>query len=319
MRDIAVTTAPEPSTCHRKVPMLHTGLGWDGMRIFIIIPTVGRAESVCRSLQWLENQTRLPDGIIVIGATMEDIAGCEGATHLPLECMIGRKGSSAQRNVGLDHAEGRADIALFLDDDFVPAPDYIEHLERAFAEDENIVGLTGRLIVDGVHGTGIGFEEAFSVIHAYVPPHPPRREPRLGLYGCNMAVRLSAARGIRFDERLPLYGWQEDIDYSYQIGKRGSMALDERLIGVHLGLKHGRTSGKRFGYSQIANPVYLLGKQTIPRKRAYRIMWRNVVSNLIRSLRPEAYIDRRGRLLGNAVAIVDLAKGKLRPERILEL
>jgi GT2 family glycosyltransferase len=291
----------------------------EDMRIFIIIPTVGRAESVRRAVQWLEQQTRLPDGILVIGATPGDIAGCADATHLPLECMIGSKGSSAQRNVGLDRAEGRADIALFFDDDFVPAPDYIAQVEKAFVEEPALVGLTGRLIADGVHGTGLSFDQAFALIRAYVPPHVPLRAPRLGLYGCNMAIRLSAAQGIRFDERLPLYGWQEDVDYSFQVGRRGTMALDEHMVGVHLGLKQGRTSGKRFGYSQIANPVYLLGKQTIPPRRAYRIMWRNVSSNLVRSLRPEAHIDRRGRLLGNALAIVDLATGRLKPERILEL
>jgi GT2 family glycosyltransferase len=288
------------------------------MRIFIIIPTVGRAESVSRTIAWLERQTRPPDGIVVIGASAEDIAGCDGATHLPLEYMIGRKGSCAQRNLGLDHIEGRADIVLFIDDDFVPAPDYIEHLEWAFTDDPTLVGVTGRLVLDGVHGAGFSFEQAISAIRNDVPVRPPRREPRAGLYGCNMAVRLAAARGIRFDERLPLYGWQEDIDYSFRVGRQGAMVLDERLTGVHLGLKQGRTSGKRFGYSQIANPVYLLGKRTIPRKRAYRIMWRNIASNLVRSVRPEAHIDRRGRLLGNAVAIIDLAMGKLRPERILE-
>ena len=34
------------------------------------------------------------------------------------------------------------------------------------------------------------------------------------------------------------------------------------LRGVHLGNKRGRVSGLRFGYSQIANPIYLLQKGT---------------------------------------------------------
>ena len=32
----------------------------------------------------------------------------------------------------------------------------------------------------------------------------------------------------RFDEALPLYGWQEDIDFTTQIGRRGRLVLAGR-------------------------------------------------------------------------------------------
>jgi hypothetical protein len=86
-----------------------------------------------------------------------------------------------------------------------------------------------------------------------------------------------------------------------------------------MGEKIGRTSGLRLGYSQIANPLYLLGKRSIPRDLAWRIMRNNMSSNLWGSLWPEPYIDRRGRLTGNLIAIRDLAMRRLHPRRILEL
>jgi hypothetical protein len=46
---------------------------------------------------------------------------------------------------------------------------------------------------------------------------------------------------------------------------------------------------------------------------------RNMAMNIVRSLWPEPYIDRRGRLNGNFVAVRDLLSGKLSPERILDL
>jgi hypothetical protein len=91
------------------------------------------------------------------------------------------------------------------------------------------------------------------------------------------------------------------------------------LTGVHLGAKGGRTSGKRLGYSQIANPVYLLRKRTMPRQLAWRLMARNLAANMLLSVWPEPYIDRRGRLLGNAAALYDLLRGRIHPERILSL
>ena len=61
--------------------------------------------------------------------------------------------------------------------------------------------------------------------------------------------------------------------FSYQLGQRGPIcSLPDRLAGVHMGAKGGRTSGRRLGYSQIANPVYLLRKKTIPPKLALRLI-----------------------------------------------
>jgi GT2 family glycosyltransferase len=289
------------------------------MRTFVIIPTIGRAQCVCDALKWLERQTARPAGIVVIGVSPEDIEGVEAATDLPVEALLWDIGSSSQRNRGLHHIHGRADIALFLDDDFIPLPTYIEDMEKLFEDRPDIVGMTGRMIEDGIHGTGISFATATTMIERDQAPEKPELHARQGLYGCNMAIRLAAATGVRFDERLKFYGWQEDIDFSFQIGKRGCLVKYDKLGGVHMGIKRGRTSGRRFGYSQIANPVYLLKKQTIPQARAYKIMWRNVASNLLRSIRPEPHIDRHGRLAGNMLALKDLLLGRLRPERIVDL
>jgi hypothetical protein len=130
---------------------------------------------------------------------------------------------------------------------------------------------------------------------------------------------LDAAKGLWFDESLPLYGWQEDVDYSFQLGRKGTLVYTNLLSGVHLGMKGGRTSGRRLGYSQIANPVYLLRKKTIPPRLAWRLMTRNLAANLVRSIWPEPYVDRAGRLSGNAAALVDLLRGRIHPERILKL
>jgi hypothetical protein len=136
-----------------------------------------------------------------------------------------------------------------------------------------------------------------------------------------MAFRVDPIRlnSIIFDENLPLYGWLEDIDFSGQLTHHGLIVKTKSLRGVHLGIKLGRTSGVRFGYSQIANPIYLTRKGTMSRKHARTIMSRNIAANFIRSLYPEKWIDRRGRLKGNVLALIDFAVGRSSPRRILEL
>lgn len=289
------------------------------MRITVIIATTGRAELLRHTVARLAHQTRLPDSIVVSAVGPADVAGVEGVEGVPTETIFAEKGLPRQRNAGLRHVEGKTDVVVFFDDDFVPADTYLQKLEEIFTLRPNVVGATAKLLADGIKTPGIAFEEAVGMVEAHVPVDIVREQPLPALYGCNLCVRLSAAQDIWFDERLPLYGWQEDVDYSYRLGQNGTLVYTNLLTGVHLGAKGGRTSGKRLGYSQIANPVYLLRKKTIPPRLAMRLMWRNCVANMARSVFPEATVDRRGRLQGNITALVDLARGRIHPERILQL
>jgi hypothetical protein len=134
-----------------------------------------------------------------------------------------------------------------------------------------------------------------------------------------MSLRSSAIGENRFDERLPLYAWLEDIDFSHRLSKLGILLKSGRLYGVHLGIKRGRTSGVRFGYSQIANVVYLNKKGTMQPGLGRKLLTSQLTSNLLKSVTPEPYIDRRGRLKGNLLAVWDLITGKLDPGRISKL
>jgi hypothetical protein len=174
---------------------------------------------------------------------------------------------------------------------------------------------------DGAHGPGLSLAQGLELLRS-VPQTPSVEfEPRAGTYGCNMAFRMAPiqANQLRFDENLPLYGWQEDIDFSLRQAPFGRTLKCYRLIGVHLGVKAGRTSGVRFGYSQIANPIYLINKGTMSWQHAKMLMWRNIAANLLRSLYPEPWIDRKGRLKGNLIALADVLTSRLSPMRILKL
>jgi GT2 family glycosyltransferase len=285
------------------------------LRIIVAIATVGRADLTRQTVDALADQTRPPDGIIVVGAGTDDIRDVECARGDP-KVLISRRGSCSQRNEALDIARGDAEIVVFLDDDFVPALDFLENVENIFEESPDIVGVTGELIADGIHSTGYTVEEAQELIDKRSSDVDPVFLPRQALYGCNMAIRLSAAEGLMFDETLPLYGWLEDIDFTYQLGSRGRLISTALVTGVHLGTKGGRTSGKRAGYSQVANVIYLWRKGTMQPGLGEQLMRQNLLSNLVRSIRPEPHIDRRGRLWGNLVALKDLAFGRIDPRRI---
>jgi hypothetical protein len=54
-------------------------------------------------------------------------------------------------------------------------------------------------------------------------------------------------------------------------------------------------------------------------RRAIGHIGKNMAMNIVRAIRPEPYVDRRGRLHGNLLALRDLMARRMVPERILEL
>lgn len=291
------------------------------MRIAVIVATLGRRQAAEDLVRDLCAQTRLPDRVIFAVTTPEDAP--ERNPLLANETLpVERKGSCVQRNRAIDRVASDCDIIVFFDDDFIPESRYLERLERAFAADQGIAGLTGLVVADGVSGAGLEREEALKAIARHVARFPdgsPDSRELFGLYGCNMAVRTAALGSRRFDEAMPLYGWLEDLDLTNQLLHEGRLLRLDCLIGVHRGIKAGRTSGIRLGYSQIANAFYLARKGTAPARPMYENILKHFFVNLVRSIRPEPFIDRRGRLWGNLVGLRDIWRGESRPDRILEL
>ncbi|MBP0463965.1 glycosyltransferase family 2 protein [Roseomonas sp. PWR1] len=289
------------------------------MRIAIGIATRGRAAILAAVLRDLERQSRRADRVIVCHVTAEDVAGCDAIPGI--EFITAPAGLPRQRNAILD-AAADCDVVLFLDDDFLCAPDYLAVTEAAFATRPDMVVATGTVVADGANGPGFSVEEGAALLAADIPPADRMAmAPHFNGYGCNMAFRMATVRahGIRVDERLPLYAWYEDIDVTRQLGRHGAILRLAGARGVHLGSKSGRVAQVRLGYSQVVNPVYLARKGTFPWNHAIPSAARHCLANLVRSIRPEPWADRWGRFRGNMIGLWDLIRGKAAPERILEL
>ena len=289
--------------------------------LVVCIATTGRAAVLTETLRELCRQTRRPDRVFVCPARSVDVEDAE-VSALPLPLMIvpaSAPGLAAQRNRLLAAADD-ASLVLFLDDDFLPAPDYLAELEALFAARPDCVIATGHVLADGATNQGYSPDDGRAILQAR--PVPSRTlAPVFNAYGCNMAVRWSALRGrCLFDEALPLYAWAEDVDFSRQAARYGTVLKAGALVGVHLAAKHGRVSGLRFGYSQIANQVYLARKGTLTVSGCLRKAAENVAANLVGAIRGhEPFVDRRGRLAGNLLGIRDVLTGRSSPGRILSL
>jgi GT2 family glycosyltransferase len=292
------------------------------LKLAVGIATVGRREVLSETVKLLASQNRLPDQLIICPVNRGDIdLEYTRSFPAPVEVLFGSAGLPAQRNLILA-ACSDADVVVFFDDDFFAEANYLAEVEKTFLTNPGMIALTGALIADGIKGPGISTQEGLEILRKVDGTRAGDAiSPVAGAYGCNMAFLLKPIRAnaIQFDENLPLYGWQEDTDFSRRLARYGIILRSERLLGVHLGTKGGRTSGVRLGYSQVANLTYLVRKGSVSKGYAAKMISKNLLANHSNLLAPEPWIDRPGRCKGNWIAILDFVRGRDDPRRILTL
>lgn len=292
------------------------------LKIAIAIATAGRREVLAETLAFMRHQTRQPDELLICPAKPADL-DLQSLNNYPAKTQVvhGSIGASAQRNVLIDATQ--ADVLIFFDDDFIPAEDFLAECEALFLRHPEIVVATGKPLADGIGGPGLTAGQAARLIAEAGPNNATEAlVPVNNGYGCNMAVRMAPVRKhqVRFDEDLPLYSWLEDVDFSRQLAPYGTIVGAARLRGVHLGTKRsGRTSGRRFGYSQVANRIHIMRKGNMSFLQVVHGCLRHLTANLVKTAFPEPWVDRRGRLDGNLMALADWAKGRVDPRKIIQL
>jgi glycosyltransferase involved in cell wall biosynthesis len=292
------------------------------MKTVVIVATRGRPQEVSSLVGALTRQTVLPDRIIVSACDHNDIG--QIAANKNFEVVFGLPGLTVQRNKGLSLVRGECDIVIFFDDDFIPSRYWIENVQNIFATHPDVTSATGLVLADGVKRGGMQWADGQRIVEradlfktSDVGNYALERGR--SAYGCNMAFRATSVEGLAFDERLALYGWLEDRDFSVRASNRTGMVKANSLWGVHLGSIRARTSGLRFGYSQIVNPWYLKKKGSMTFLEAVRYMARGLLRNALGTILPGSTVDRLGRFKGNLIGLKDIMIGQPAPEKVTEL
>jgi GT2 family glycosyltransferase len=287
-------------------------------RVAVAIATRGRPSVVARCLAALKDQSHPIDRILIACNSGDDIPHDLSADKV--DVLYGPAGLTKQRNNALAHLPADTDLVIFFDDDFVAHGDYVKAMVALFTQDAGVAGATGDVVADGINGKAIEFEDALRRLRTIsVDPTKPTLVENFSPYGCNMAFRRASLAGLTFDERLVLYGWQEDRDFGAQVARRGRIVRLNTACGIHLGFRGGRVPGIRLGYSQVINPLYLHRKSNMTLAKAVGHIAKNMLANAVKTFILKDGEDRAGRLKGNALAVVDVLRGRLEPEKVLRL
>ena len=296
------------------------------LKVAVVVATAGRPEVAGELLADLRRQTYPHDVILSVpdAGSLPD-----GVQEGDPGVVIKARGLPAQRNAGLRAAvEQGADIVVMFDDDAVPRRDYLEQAVAHLAAHPDVVGVTGRVVLDGATAPqAVDRAEAEDALAASSDPAPRAWTDCRELYGCNFAFRTAGIGGEEFDERLPAYGWLEDHDFARRLMRHGRLHRVESCVAVHRGVKSGgRTAHLRLGYAQVMNPYYLWRKGSFPLWLLLQEAGQRVGKNAVRAVGGDSAdpadterSSRRRRLRGNLLALADIARGRVTPERMVEL
>jgi GT2 family glycosyltransferase len=296
-----------------------------GTSISVVIASKGRPDSVSETIENLQRQTLKPKEIIIVVPSVEDLPGKQWGDEV--QYIVGPLGLTVQRNRGIEAISNTVTYIGFFDDDFELKSDYLEQAVAFMNANLSVVGISGRILVDG----GVSREEAKKLIASYQPGGNPRgvffsQGKHHILYGCNMIIRRGILNYETFDENLPFYSYGEDYDLSIRLERYGLIGRFAGCVGVHLETPGGRVRELLRGYSLVANNWYFLKKGVthLPALKSWTRFWlicfgKSTWTSLWNLLKGDRSLDWSGRLKGHLLALKDIFLGRCHPWRIKEM
>jgi GT2 family glycosyltransferase len=243
-----------------------------------IVATKDRPGELRRLFQSLEAQTRFPDEVIVVDGGRESVEPlCRSARAFPVRYLRSLPPSAArQRNLGLAAVGPEADFVGFLDDDVVLESSAVAEMSGFWeSAGDDIAGAAftmrnhpalawpsvKRTTVAEMLGLYCRREGAVSKAGFQTMIGQPRTTVYADWLPSGASVwRKDIFSRFRFDEWFRGYGYLEDLDFSYRVGKAFRLAVVAGAGYCHLPAAEGRGSGFEFGVREVLNRVYFVRK-----------------------------------------------------------
>jgi GT2 family glycosyltransferase len=242
----------------------------------VILPTYNRPEELSNCIESLLRQTIKPDEIIVIDdgnlETPPLREACEAAGIVYRYHKKDTPGLTASRNVGI--AMASHEIIMFLDDDVVLDPGYIEAILRVYEADpqQEIGGVGGQIMNWPTQTLAHRFRHWFDVValnsgqrEGMVLPsgfctnygetgRPLKTEREVDfLAGGVSSFRRQIFEAFSFSESYTGYGLGEDKDFSYRVSKAHKLVLAPDAQLDHFEAPQERYDRRRMGYEYVVS------------------------------------------------------------------
>lgn len=259
------------------------------------IVTYLRPEILSQCLRCVSQQTLVPNEIVIADASpnalemkkvlMQKLPELWKAPYPNPIYLQSSLGITHQRNMILDTI--KSDIIMFIDDDTLITPSYVEKIMQVFEADVkgNVGGIEGVAIEDGhfpkefpsprfkfpkvsyqsmIQWLRINYIGPYFPKHLLAPIHEIPNEikkysviPLRNLYGCVMSYRTEIVKKYRFNEHFKVYCFMEDFDISYRIGKKYTLLRCLDALAQHLKCKSSRLHPSLIHYLYLINLAFI--------------------------------------------------------------
>jgi glycogen(starch) synthase len=244
----------------------------------IVIVTFNRAASLDRTLASLHQLRYRNFEVLVVDGPSTDHTREVIAKHALFVRSFAHNVNniSISRNIGIAHAKG--DVVVFIDDDAIPEPDWLEQLLAAYADPQVVA--VGGFIRDA---TGFDYQSRYTVCDRYGNArqfHDPSEftlddETFLILTGANFSARRESLIAIGgFDEE---YIWfLDETDVNLRMHDRGWKFAVAPGAEIHhkyeAGLTRASANVPRTMYPQLRSKAYFCVTHNLRRKRLFDIL-----------------------------------------------
>ena len=230
----------------------------------VAIPTKNRPRDLALTIGSVLGQTAIPKQLIVIDQSVSDESRQQVAelfrqqrpevrTSLELSYVqdVSLSGLTAARNRALSVVHTK--IILFLDDDVVLEPDFIEQIIAVFRDHPKATGVSGVVTNYSAPPTVTRWWSSLFMLSPFRDDRQPvywnadglrGKKPvqvtRLG--GGLMAFRTAAISGIAFDENLQGFCPGEDVEFCARLRPDSVLLMTPNARLVHNHSPHGRSA-----------------------------------------------------------------------------
>lgn len=248
------------------------------MEISVIIPTYYRPWDLAELFESLLRQTIKPLEVIVVDDTPTNVIKevyetyYEKFKRLGIELFYVRNykkpSLTIARNIGISMVKG--EIILFLDNDIILYPDYIEKILEMFKKYPNALGAQGWIIPKNIPLKGKdllkyfalnNLRKLFSLWHFTSNSCGPFNYPMIlneisnceRLSGSNMSFRRVVFEEFKFDENLLRYSYLEDLLFTYPIQEKypNSLYITPHARCIHKASEEGRMKASILEYPYL--------------------------------------------------------------------
>ena len=194
-------------------------------RISVIIPVYNDVDLLSTCLEALAQQTRAPDEVIVVDNASTDASASVARSAGARIVVEPKRGIPAATSAGFDAATG--DVFARIDADSVPAPDWLERLEKALESHPDASAVTGTAEFYGGNPFSRWFGRSCYLASYFwamerLLGHPP-------LFGSNYAIRADAWRIVRKTAHRNRTDLHDDLDLSFQFRPGMTVRFDPTL------------------------------------------------------------------------------------------